>query len=81
MVKLFLDKEPILFKIKIPETIPENQINSVYDKSLGTFRIPEDNITQDYDGDDTARSADLRRHLTAALLVNDEKHLQVNHVD
>ena len=48
-MKLFLDKEPILFKFTLPTGATSGNINSTYDSNLDNYIVPEDNM-DDIDG-------------------------------
>ena len=42
LVKLFLDKEPVVFKFKLPSSTSGNLDNSYYDATIENLRVPED---------------------------------------
>ena len=45
LVKLFIDKEPGVFKISIPQHITQNQVNSIYNSNLENFVMqPEHDV-------------------------------------
>ena len=39
VVKLFLNKEPVLFKFRLPPGLTEGQINCQYDIDLENFKV------------------------------------------
>ena len=43
LVKLFLDKEPVVFKFKLPEHLTRGLINCYFDPVLDNFVVPPEN--------------------------------------
>ena len=42
IVKLFIDKEPIIFKFKLPEDVTAKKTNSTWDQAINNFKIPDE---------------------------------------
>ena len=42
LVKLFLDKQPVLFKFILPQSVPKGQINSTFDDVEDNYVIPDE---------------------------------------
>ena len=46
LVKLFIDKKPILFKFRLPEDLTHGLVNSTYDHDVQNFMIQEETENQ-----------------------------------
>ena len=43
IVRLFLDRQPILFKFTLPKSVTEDAVNSYWSEEKEKFIVPEDN--------------------------------------
>ena len=45
LVKLFLDKPPVLFKFRLPSAVIDGRVNSYYSMKTKNFIVPKDEIS------------------------------------
>ena len=47
IIKLFIDKKPVIFKFNLPQDVTADKTNSYYDEESNKFVIPEEDIPKD----------------------------------